>query len=330
MEGTVSSRTVRLDAASICEAFLLPATSLEIKRQVRHSLIRDWFPDYERSEKRYIARTCRHRGWAPTLECISMMLLAGRRPRTILGRLVYYIKHFKLDSQDEPEQRLDFADLMAHNLRREVFTVQAHLTDNKPERYIETFVAISLTRILIHLEIITSEECDAPPTAPTSPADLLVWGGDRVEAVHPLNNPDKHVKLKSFRRLHDQGICLRSMDGVLDPILVLREFWAEPPQPVNRYIIWSDVPSATRRDLLAEIIEEAPAEEATLVEEAPAEEMTPVEEAPASEETPVEEAPVDETTRVEKAPAEEGTLVDEIPLAIPIPVEAIPLGVTQE
>ncbi|KAL3683508.1 hypothetical protein R1sor_001530 [Riccia sorocarpa] len=43
MEATVRGRTVRLDAALVRAAFVLPAASLEIKRQVRHSLIVDWF-----------------------------------------------------------------------------------------------------------------------------------------------------------------------------------------------------------------------------------------------------------------------------------------------
>ncbi|KAL3696956.1 hypothetical protein R1sor_011032 [Riccia sorocarpa] len=172
MEGTVRDRTVRLDADLVREAFLLLAASLEIKRQVRHSLISDWFPEYERSGKRYIARTCRHQEWAAALECISMMLLASRRPRTVLGRLVYYFNHFQLDPQDEPEQRLDFVDLMAHSLRREVFAVQVHLQADKPERCLETFVAIPLTHILLHLQLLTGPECDAPPAPPATPTTL--------------------------------------------------------------------------------------------------------------------------------------------------------------
>ncbi|KAL3691847.1 hypothetical protein R1sor_005498 [Riccia sorocarpa] len=144
MEGTVRGRTMRLDAALVREAFVLPAASLEIKRQVRHSLISDWFAEYQGSGKRYIARTCRRRDWRAALECISMMLLASRRQCTIPGRLTYYIKNFDLDPEDEPEKRLDFADFMVQSLRREVFAVQAHLKADKPERYLETFVAIPL------------------------------------------------------------------------------------------------------------------------------------------------------------------------------------------
>ncbi|KAL3701948.1 hypothetical protein R1sor_019970 [Riccia sorocarpa] len=123
MEGTVSGKTVRLDAILVRQAFVLPEAEMEIKRQVRHCLIRDWFPDYQRSGKRYIARTCLYPEWAPALECISMVLLASRRPRTIPGRLIYYIKNGEFDREGEPEERLDFADLMAHSLRHEVFAV---------------------------------------------------------------------------------------------------------------------------------------------------------------------------------------------------------------
>ncbi|KAL3700218.1 hypothetical protein R1sor_018240 [Riccia sorocarpa] len=144
MEGTVRGETVRLDAALVREAFSLPAASLEIKRQVWHSLISDWFPKYQ---------------------------VVGR---TIPGRLTYYIKHFDLDPEQEPDKRLDFADFMAHSLRRKVFGVHAHLQKDKPERYLETFVAIPLTHILLHLQLLTGRECDespAPPTAPAAPAD---------------------------------------------------------------------------------------------------------------------------------------------------------------
>ncbi|KAL3677433.1 hypothetical protein R1sor_027381 [Riccia sorocarpa] len=137
----------------------------------------------------------------------------------------------------------------------------------------------------------------------------------------------------------------RHMDGVFEPIMVLREFWGETPQPMDRHIIWSDVPSATQDILLIEwphffqhverVIEEAQAEEAPPVEEVAATcvEGAPVEEAPPVEEvavTPVEGAPVEEATRVEDAPGQETTLLEEIPVAILIPAEAIPLGATQE
>ncbi|KAL3693940.1 hypothetical protein R1sor_007591 [Riccia sorocarpa] len=124
----------------------------------------------------------------------------------------------------------------------------------------------------------------------------------------------------------------RHMDGVFEPIMVLREFWGDTPQPMDRHIIWSDVPSATRDILLTEwphffqhaerVIEEAQAEEASHVEEVTA---TCVEGAPVEEATHVEEA-----IRVEDAPGQETTPVEEIPVAIPIPAEAIPLGATQE
>ncbi|KAL3693388.1 hypothetical protein R1sor_007039 [Riccia sorocarpa] len=120
MEATVRGRTVRLDAALVRAAFVLPAASMEIKRQVRHSLIVDWFREYERNGKRYIARTCLHRKWAQALECICMVLLASRRSRCIPGRLIYYIKKFKMDPEDDQEDRLDFAELMVQSLRREV------------------------------------------------------------------------------------------------------------------------------------------------------------------------------------------------------------------
>ncbi|KAL3686961.1 hypothetical protein R1sor_013270 [Riccia sorocarpa] len=466
MEGTVRGRTVTLDTALVREAFVLPRASLEIKRQVRHSLISDWLYWLY-----WLYRTA--------LECISMMLLASRRPRTIPGRLTYYIKNFDLDPEQEPEKRLDFAEFMVQSLRRKVFAVQAHLKADKPERYLETFVAIPLTHILLHLQLVTGRECDnlpAPPAAPAAPADpsgveaapkkgldviicsgkslvvrpgdclvgfleglqkrcqiiiwsrlsykphmsylealvmmrylpeflldleaCTVWGGDRVEAVVPRNNLDKNVKLKGFSRLHDHGICTRDvllvdtapernsrnhpysgiypravdsftraplavewltrftewlttwtenvlstvdfvrarghlMDGIFEPMTVLREFWGETPQPNDRFIIWSDVPVAAREILLTDwphfhqhserVIEEAEAEEAPSVEEvaatrvegAPEEETPPVEEVAATrvEEAPVEEAPPIEevaATRVEGPPVEEAPPVEEV------------------
>ncbi|KAL3690953.1 hypothetical protein R1sor_004604 [Riccia sorocarpa] len=123
------------------------------------------------------------------------------------------------------------------------------------------------------------------------------------------------------------------MDGVFEPIKVLRKFWGETPQPMDRHIIWSDVPSATWDILLTEwphFFQHAEAEEAPPVEEVAATrvEGAPVEEAPLVEE--VAATPVEEAIRVEEAPGQETTLVEEIPVAIPIPAEAIPLGATQE
>ncbi|KAL3692520.1 hypothetical protein R1sor_006171 [Riccia sorocarpa] len=51
-------------------------------------------------------------------------LSASRRPRCIPGRLVYYIKQFKMDPEEDPEDRLDFAELMVQSLRREVLAVR--------------------------------------------------------------------------------------------------------------------------------------------------------------------------------------------------------------
>ncbi|KAL3683787.1 hypothetical protein R1sor_001809 [Riccia sorocarpa] len=202
MESTVRGRTVTLDTALVREAFFLPRASLEIKRQVRHSLISDWFAEYQGSGKRYIARTCRRRDWRAALECISMMLLASRRPRTIPGRLTYYIKNFDLDPEEEPEKRLDFAEFMVQSLRREVFAVQAHLKADKPSG-VEAAPKKGLDVII----------CSGKSLV-VRPGDCLactVWGGDRVEAVVPRNNLDKNVKLKGFSRLHDHVICTRDV-----------------------------------------------------------------------------------------------------------------------
>ncbi|KAL3681606.1 hypothetical protein R1sor_024562 [Riccia sorocarpa] len=310
MEATVRGRTVRLDTALVRAAFVLPAASMEIKRQVRHSLIVDWFREYERNEKRYIARTCLHREWASALECISMVLLASHRPRCIPGRLVYYIKHFKLDPEDDPKDRLDFAELMVQSLRREVLAVRGHLEGDTPERYMETFVAIPLTWILIHLGVCT------------------LWGGDGVETVHPRKNLTDGTKLKSFRRLYDHGICLRDVllvdtsperNSLNDP------YSAVHPKTMDKFpsvpkssawllrftdwlVMWSEslLPTVefvrSYRHTVGHpqtVSQESPAEEAPAERAAPIEEATRVEEAPAEE-----AAPVEEVTCVEEAPAE--------------------------
>ncbi|KAL3694886.1 hypothetical protein R1sor_008537 [Riccia sorocarpa] len=351
-----------------------------------------------------------------------------------------------MDPEDDPEDRLDFAELMVQSLRREVLAVRGHLEGDTPERYMYTFVAIPLTWIFIHLGIITGEECDALPAipaAPTNPSgveaalkkgfevlnclqkslvvrpgDCLVhllellqkrchiivwsraslkyvtaflglmvskgylpafmldpqvctlWGGDGVETVHPRRNLEDGAKMKSFRRLYDHGICLRVlsvvidvyglaatwsenllptvefvrsyghvMDGLTDPLLVLREFWGETPQPVDRGIIWGEVPSGRYLYMTTKwpdfyfhretaghpqtVSQESPAEEARAEGAAPVEETVQVEEAPVEEAAPVkeptrvEEAPakgparVEEATRVEEAPAEEAARVEE-------------------
>ncbi|KAL3702254.1 hypothetical protein R1sor_020276 [Riccia sorocarpa] len=320
-----------------------------------------------------------------------MVLLASRRPRCIPGRLVYYIKNFKLDPEDDPEDRLNFAELMVQSLRREVLVVRGHLEGDTPEHYMETFVAIPLTWILIHLGIITGEECDASPAALAAPADpseesrarvvvlrrclqkslvvrpgnclvaflellqklchiivwcraslkfvtaflgLMVsrglpssihvgpsgvhivgcgWSGDCASSQKPYGWREVEV----LRKLYDHCICLRDvllvdtspernslndpysavhpktvdkfpsvpessawllrftdwlamwsesllptvefvrsyrhvMDGFTYPHLVLRDFWGETPQPVDRGIIWGEVQSGRRVYLTAE------------------------------------------------------------------------------
>ncbi|KAL3684569.1 hypothetical protein R1sor_002591 [Riccia sorocarpa] len=336
MEGTVRGRTVRLDTALVREAFVLPRASLEIKRQVRHSLISDWFSEYQGSGKRYIARTCRRRDWGAALELISMMLLASRRPRTIPGRLTYYIKKFDLDPEEEPEKRLDFADFMAQSLRREVFAVQAHLKADKPERSLETFVAIPLTHILIHLRLLTGLECDesrappavpAPPTALAAPADPsgveaapkkgldVIMSGGKSLVVRPrkclvgfLEGLQKRCQIIIWSRL-----SYKSLMSYLEALVQRRylpKFLLDPQ---------SDVPAAAREILLTDWphfhappeAEEAQAEEA-LAEEAPRDEevaQTRVEGAPVEEAPPVEEVAA---TTVEGAPVEEAPPVEEV------------------
>ncbi|KAL3683510.1 hypothetical protein R1sor_001532 [Riccia sorocarpa] len=380
-----------------------------------------------------------------------------------------------MDPEEDPEDRLDFAELMVQSLRREVLAVRGHLTADTLERYMDTFVAVPLTWIFIHLGIITGEECDAPPAAPADPAgveaalkngfevlsclekslvvrpgDCLVallellqkrchiivwsraslkyvtaflglmvskgylpafmldpqvctlWGGDKVETVHPRRDLEDSAKLKSFRRLYEHGICLRDvllvdtspernslndpysavhpravdkfpsaaasstwllrftdwlatwtesllptvdfvhshghvLDGLTDLFLVLREFWGETPQPIDRAIIWGEVPQGRYLYLTTKWpdlffhrespAEEPPAEGAGHVEEAPVEgparveEAATVQEAGHVEEAPVEgAAPVKEPTRVEEAPAEGLTSVEDAPA----------MGLTQE
>ncbi|KAL3675594.1 hypothetical protein R1sor_025542 [Riccia sorocarpa] len=131
---------------------------------------------------------------------------------------------------------------MAHSLRREGFAVQAHLRDDKPERYMEMFVAIPLTWILIHLERITGEECDAPPAAPTAPADPSGVEATKAKGFIVLSVAGKSLVVRP-------GDCLRTVEEAL----------AEEVTPV----------------------EETAAEETTPVEEAPTSEETHVEGAPA-------------------------------------------------
>ncbi|KAL3693387.1 hypothetical protein R1sor_007038 [Riccia sorocarpa] len=67
----------------------------------------------------------------------------------------------------------------------------------------DTFVAVPLTRIFIHLGIITGEECDAPPAAPAAPADpsegsaawrsLVVRPGDCLVALLELLQKRCHI-----------------------------------------------------------------------------------------------------------------------------------------
>ncbi|KAL3680152.1 hypothetical protein R1sor_023108 [Riccia sorocarpa] len=130
------------------------------------------------------------------------------------------------------------------------------------------------------------------------------------------------------------------MDGLTNPFLVLREFWGEMPQPVERGIIWGEVPSGRYLYLTTKwpdfyfhretvghpqtVSQESPAEEAPTEGPAAVEEAVRVEEAPAAGAAPVEEATrveeasaegaalVEEATRVEEAPAEGAAPVEEV------------------
>ncbi|KAL3694036.1 hypothetical protein R1sor_007687 [Riccia sorocarpa] len=344
MEATVRGRTVRLDAALVRAAFVLPAASLEIKRQVRHSLIVDWFREYEHNGKRYIARTCLHREWAPALECICMVLLASRRPRCIPGRLVYYIKKFKMDPEDDPEDRLDFAELMMQSLRREVLAVRGHLTADTPERYMDMFVALPLTWIFIHLGIITGEECDAPPAAlaaPAAPADpagveavlkngfevlscleksLVVRPGDCLVALLELLQKRCHIIVWSRASLKYVTAFLGLMvsKGYL-PAFMLDPQDLEDSAKLKSFRMLYEHGICLRDVLLVDTSPERnslndpysavhPRADAGHVEEAPVEGPARVEEAPVEG-----AAPVKEPTRVEEALAEGLTSVEDAP-----------------
>ncbi|KAL3694983.1 hypothetical protein R1sor_008634 [Riccia sorocarpa] len=288
MEATVRGRTVRLDAALVRAAFVLPAASLEIKRQVRHSLIVDWFREYERNGKRYIARTCLHREWAPAVECICMVLLASRRPQCIPGRLVYYIKKFKMDPED------------------------VLLVDTSPERN-----SLNDPYSAVHPRAV-----DKFPSAAASSAWLLRftdWLATWTESLLP-----------TVDFVHSHGHVL---DGLTDPFLVLREFWGETPQPIDRAIIWGEVPQGRYLYLTTKWpdfffhrenpAEEPPAEGAGHVEEAPVEGPARVEEAATVQEAGhVEKAPVEGPARVEEAaPVQEAVHVEEAPVEGAAPVK---------
>ncbi|KAL3686115.1 hypothetical protein R1sor_004137 [Riccia sorocarpa] len=355
---------VRLDAALVRAAFVLPAASMEIKRQVRHSLIVDWFREYERNGKRYIARTCLHRKWAQALECICMVLLASRRPRCIPGRLVYFIKKFKMDPEDDPEDRLDFAELMVQSLRRELLEKslvvrpgdclvalfellqkRCHIIvwSRASLKYVTAFLGLMVSKGYLLAFIMDPQVC-------------TLWGGDGVETVRPRRDLEDSAKLKSFRKLYDHGICLRDVllvdtsperNSLNDP------YSAVHPKAVDKFpsaaessawllrftdwlATWSEnlLPTvdfvrshghSPAEEALAEGA--APVEEAGHVEEAPVEGPARVEEAaPVQEAVPVEEAPVEGA-----APVKEPTRVEEAPAEGLTRVEEAPaMGLTHE
>ncbi|KAL3677923.1 hypothetical protein R1sor_020879 [Riccia sorocarpa] len=106
---------------------------------------------------------------------ISMVLMAGRRPRCVSAHLLMYLQARFGTGGQKRATKYNIASFIASSISRETAWVKNHLKVKDPQRYCETFVGIPLTQIFLHRGVITEEECetsfDIPETGWDFPAD---------------------------------------------------------------------------------------------------------------------------------------------------------------
>ncbi|KAL3696053.1 hypothetical protein R1sor_010129 [Riccia sorocarpa] len=152
------------DAFFIPEELNPPASSHPFPKHVMRSAVEDWFSRYDEKVKRYLAEDCVHEEWQPVFQCLQTFLLAKRRPRSISGPIIHFVKSALepvIDEEDGEEDTsmiahpklLDLAGYQFKCVRDEMMQVKKHLEQSNNSRLRETFVGQVLTHLLIHLGI---------------------------------------------------------------------------------------------------------------------------------------------------------------------------------
>ncbi|KAL3694281.1 hypothetical protein R1sor_007932 [Riccia sorocarpa] len=169
---TVQGQRIVLEEEMFRDAFFVeeelnpPASQEPFPKHVMRSGLEDWFSHYDEKAKRYLAEDCVHEEWRPVFQCIQSFLLAKRRPRSIAGPIIHFVKSalepvIPEDEEDGDEDTsmgphpklLDLAAYQFKCVRDEMCQVKKHLEVLNNTRLRETFVGQVLTHLLIHLGI---------------------------------------------------------------------------------------------------------------------------------------------------------------------------------
>ncbi|KAL3676024.1 hypothetical protein R1sor_025972 [Riccia sorocarpa] len=157
----VLSEEMFRDAFFVEEELNPPASCEPFPKHVMRSGLEDWFSHYDEKAKRYLAEDCVHEEWRPVFQCLQSFLLAKRRPRSIAGPIIHFVKSAlepipEDDSDDEDDegphpQLLDLPAYQFKCVREEMCQLKKHLEVPDNSRLRETFVGQVLTHLLIHL-----------------------------------------------------------------------------------------------------------------------------------------------------------------------------------
>ncbi|KAL3699587.1 hypothetical protein R1sor_017609 [Riccia sorocarpa] len=159
--GTVGGTQVALSRQVVRDTFGLRYGLKPMDNKIRHERIQDWFPNRDVRGKRYLAADCkRGPGWAAFMQLMNMILLPRRRIKCIPAHLIFYMRA-KIDGSAEDDY--DLTSFTVESLRTELVTVRKHLDATSHERYLETFIGMPLTAILIHAGVISLEETLTQP-----------------------------------------------------------------------------------------------------------------------------------------------------------------------
>ncbi|KAL3688183.1 hypothetical protein R1sor_014492 [Riccia sorocarpa] len=173
--GTVRGEVIRIDAELIEQVFGIPPGMDPFSSVIHHVHVKDWMPIRDEVAKRYVAHACAYVGWALVLQAVSMVLMAGRRPRCVSAHLLMYLQARFGTGGQKRITKYNIASFIASSISRETAWVKNHLKVKDPQRYCETFVGIPLTQIFLHRGVITEAECETafeiPETGWDFPAD---------------------------------------------------------------------------------------------------------------------------------------------------------------
>lgn len=127
---TFRGKDIRLDNEVIRQCFFLPCRSAkptlpcEWSRQTASRLLED---DPRRPSCKRLVRSCRN--WKSPIEAVNMLLLGKPRPGQAHDNLLFYF-HAYLEGGVDEHCRPDWAELVATELKREIWYLRLHLARN--------------------------------------------------------------------------------------------------------------------------------------------------------------------------------------------------------